>query len=161
MTITIGQYFGEKPHTEQQASNAEALLESVNQCCDYAAHDKAYFYYIDPDTGTQISGAKGGSGDGGFRAPSSATGAKGSSHKDANGVDVYDPKRVFAAWCVMNKQALAALGLYMEDPRWTPGWVHLQRVPPRSGHHIYIPSTSLPLADALPGQKPLPFTVKV
>lgn len=159
--ITSAQYFGTKQYTEQQAENADALLESVNQCCDFAAHDKAYFYAIDPDTGTQISGAKGGSGDGGFRLPTSGTGASKSSHKDANGVDVYDPQRIFAAWCVLNKHVLAALGLYMEDPRWTPGWVHLQRVPPGSGHRIYIPSLKSPMADALPGQKPLPFTVKV
>lgn len=159
--ITQQQYFGTKQYTDQQAENCDALLESVNQCCDYAAQSKSYFYPIDPDTGIQISGAKGGSGDGGFRIPESNTGAKTSSHKDANGVDVFDPARVFAAWCVANPQILASLGLYMEDPRWTPGWVHLQRIPPKSGKRIYIPSTSAPLAPALTGQKPLPYSIKV
>jgi hypothetical protein len=159
--ITHAQYFGAKQFTEQQAENCDALIESVNKCLDFAAQDKAYFYYIDPDTGTQISGAKGGSGDGGFRAPDSKTGAKTSSHKNANGVDVYDPARALAAWCVANPQVLAALGLYIEDPRWTPGWVHFQRVAPGSGKRIYVPSNSTPLAPALPGQKPLPYTIKV
>lgn len=161
MLITAQQYFGTKPYTEQQADNCDALLESVNQCLDFAARDKCYRSPVDPDTGSQISGAKGGSGDGGFRLVSSATGSKGSSHKDANGIDIYDPARALAAWCVANPQILAALGLYMEDPRWTPGWVHLQRVPPKSGKRIYIPSTSAPLAPALPGQKSLPYVEKV
>jgi hypothetical protein len=159
--ITSAQYFGDKPRTEQQTDNGDALLESVNQCLEFAAHDKCYAHWIDPDTGTQISGAKGGSGDGGFRLPTSGTGVSKSSHKDANGVDVFDPHRTFAEWCVNNKHVLAALGLYMEDPRWTPGWVHLQRVPPKSGKRVYIPSTQPALAPALPGQAPLPFVVRV
>lgn len=37
--------------------------------------------------------------------------------------------------------------LYMEDPRWTPGWLHFQIYPPKSGKRIFIPSIKPPLCD--------------
>jgi len=83
-----------------------------------------------------------------------------SNHLLAAAVDVVDELRQFAAWCVLNPSKLAACGLWVEDPRWTPTWVHLQIVPPRSGKRIYIPSTAPQKAPALSGQKPIPMTVK-
>jgi hypothetical protein len=158
--ITATQYFREKTHSAAHASFAVGLLEKVNTLLHSSAECGVYDYWIDPDTNSQISGAKGGHGDGGYRLPDSTTGAKGSAHRYAKAVDVYDPERELAAWCVMNQHELDKLGLYMEDPRWTPGWCHLQTVPPGSGKRIYIPSSAAPLADALPGQKPIPFKVK-
>ena len=154
-------FFNNKPHPQAHGTNAALLLGAVNPFLDEAAAAGAYGYWIDPDTGTQISGAKGGSGDGGYRLPSSKTGSKTSKHLEANAVDVYDPDRKLAAWCVLNKAILAKYGLYMEDPRWTPGWVHLQRVPPGSGKIIYVPSKSAPLAKALPGQGAIPVLLKL
>jgi len=161
MTITSTQYFLGKPHPIEHDSNAASLLGSVNALLYEAARAGAYEYEIDPDTNSQISGARGGSGDGGYRLPDTTTGAPSSTHREANGGDVYDPMRTLATWCVANPDRLAAHGLWCEDFRWTPVWCHFQRVPPRSGKRIYIPSTSKPLAPALPGQKPTPFEVKV
>ena len=159
--ITTAQYFRGKPHPEAHAAFAVGLLEKVNALLGAAAGAGVYGYDIDPDTDSQVSGAKGGSGDGGYRLPESTTGAKNSAHRYAKAVDVFDPKRKLASWCVLNQHEMDKLGLYMEDPRWTPVWCHFQTVPPASWRRIYVPSITAPLAEALPGQKPIPFKVKI
>jgi hypothetical protein len=73
----------------------------------------------------------------------------GSRHLAGLAVDLPDPDRALAAWCVRNLDVLAEIGLWMEDPRWTydengEHWVHVQTVPPRSGNRIFIPSESPP-----------------
>lgn len=87
--------------------------------------------------------------------------AKLSTHLTADGCDIEDLDRAFAAWCVLHPETLAECGLYLEDPRWTPSWCHLQTRPPGSGKRIYIPSTKPPKAPALLGQKPLPMSIKL
>lgn len=165
MSITALQYFGSKPHPMEHDNNAHKLLERVNLCLDKAKQDGCYESWIDPDTNSQISGSKGGSGDGGYRTPDSRTGGASSSHRSARGVDIYDPFRTLAQWCVKNKETLAKLGLYCEDFRWTNGWCHFQSVPPGSGKRIYIPYADWkkhpPTEPALEGQDKLPFVVKV
>jgi len=88
-----------------------------------------------------------------------ANAGKNSNHLTANAADIGDPDRAFAQWCVNHPDVLAECGLWMEDPRWTPTWVHLQRVPPKSGKRIYIPSNAPPKAPALEGQKPIPTRI--
>jgi len=61
---------------------------------------------------------------------------------------------------VKNTAVMVECGLWAEDFRWTPTWVHLQRIPPKSGKRIYIPSNSPPKAPALEGQKPLPERIR-
>lgn len=78
--------------------------------------------------------------------------AKKSSHITGCGLDTHDPQRLFARWCLQNLHQLEAIGLWMEDPRWTPNWVHLQTFAPGSGNRVYIPSSKPPLASALPEQ---------
>jgi hypothetical protein len=70
--------------------------------------------------------------------------SKTSNHITAQAVDLPDPDRLLADWCVDNLDVLTEIGLWMEDPRWTPTWVHVQTVPPKSGKLVYIPSTSKP-----------------
>lgn len=79
--------------------------------------------------------------------------ATGSTHLTAEGLDTRDPERQFARWCLRNLPLLEQIGLWMEDPRWTPTWVHLQIRPPKSGKRVYIPSSKPPLAAALPEQR--------
>jgi len=158
--ITLEQYFGAKKHPIEHLANANILLAKVNLCLYKAEYDG----WIDPDTNSQISGAKGGSGDGGYRTPDSHTGGAGSAHRSARAIDVFDPDRILAQWCVKNKMALVEIGLWCEDFRWTyannASWVHFQCVQPKSGKRIYIPSISKPLGSALEGQDPIPFKVK-
>jgi hypothetical protein len=41
----------------------------------------------------------------------------------------------------------------MEDPQWTPTWVHLQMVPPGSHRRVYCPSSKPPMVAKLPEQE--------
>ena len=74
-----------------------------------------------------------------------ANSAAHSRHLTGQAVDLPDTDRNLATWCVDNLDDLEAVGLWMEDPRWTPTWVHLQIVPPRSEKTVYIPSSKPPL----------------
>lgn len=159
--ITIAQYFHDKEHSIEHEVNATRLLAKVNKLLQLSSDCGVYADWVDPDTGCQISGSKGGSGDGGYRLSNSLTGMPNSKHKSANAVDVYDPDRRLAQWCLDSRVALADAGLYCEDFRYTPVWLHFQDIPPKSGKRIYIPSASPPLAAALEGQQPIPFVVRV
>lgn len=80
--------------------------------------------------------------------------AKNSKHTIGLAVDVRDTAgREFASWCLSNLDQLERIGLWMEDPQWTPTWVHLQIVPPKSGRRVYIPSLKPPLVPPLPEQE--------
>lgn len=76
-----------------------------------------------------------------------------SPHLFADGLDTRDPERLFARWCLQNLAELEQIGLWMEDPCWTPTWVHLQTHPPKSGKRVFIPSSKPPLAPPLPEQR--------
>ena len=65
-----------------------------------------------------------------------------SKHLSAEAADLPDADRTLATWCVDNLDVLRELGLWMEDPRWTPTWTHVQTQPPKSGKIVFIPSTS-------------------
>jgi hypothetical protein len=82
------------------------------------------------------------------QAVNDATGnaAKSSRHLSAEAIDIADPIRSLARWCLGHLDVLEDIGLWMEDPRWTPTWVHLQTVPPGSGRRVFIPSSSPPKA---------------
>lgn len=141
--IIVEQYFFHptlkrmKMHTVVQAAFADAMLEKVNALLDYAHEQGVYSYEIDPDTGSQISGAKGGDGDGGFRAQDAKTGGAGSKHRLARAVDVYDPLNKLDNW--LTDEILARFGLYREHPKATPGWCHLQDIAPGSGRRTFLP----------------------
>lgn len=68
----------------------------------------------------------------GYRTPEAnkaAGGAPKSSHLEGKAVDFADSKRKFADWCMANLPELQKHGLYMENPKKTPTWVHLQSRP--------------------------------
>ena len=143
----LGPYDDHVDATDDVRAAAEAMLDAVNRC--YAAYaSTGASLPTNPATGNGVSG----NGHGGFRPCDCSVGAAGSQHKTGHAVDRYDPDRAFARWCLRNLDMLAGLGLHMEDPRWTPSWVHLQDVPPKSGRLVFIPSSSLPLAAGLPEQ---------
>lgn len=82
-----------------------------------------------------------------------ANAAKASKHIKALAADLRDtPQRDLARWCLRNLKHLESIGLWMEDPRWTPTWVHLQIVPPGSGRRVFVPSIKAPLTAPLPEQ---------
>lgn len=63
-----------------------------------------------------------------------------SNHLKGLAVDFKDSDGKLRDWVVEHLEWLAGLGFYFEDFRWTPGWVHLQIVPPNSKRRVYIPS---------------------
>ena len=62
-----------------------------------------------------------------------------SKHLSGEAADIPDPDRVLATWCVDNLDVLEEIGLWIEDPRYTPTWLHVQTVPPKSGKRVFIP----------------------
>jgi hypothetical protein len=143
--ISLDQYFGHKKHTEDHEVAAADLLtrrEALRQ--EYYAATGAE-PDIDPDTGTEISGAKNGTGDGGFRLSTATTGAPDSSHKQACGIDDSDQQNKFDAWLDQfedghgGNSKLEEHGLYREHPSKTNTWVHLTTRAPHSGKRTFMP----------------------
>lgn len=65
-----------------------------------------------------------------------AGGAKKSAHLECQAVDIADTQGEFKEWCLNNFDLIKSLGLYMEHPDHTPGWVHLQTRPTRNNPFI-------------------------
>lgn len=143
--ITLSDYFGRKPRTAQDEASAIDLLLRVSRLVVEAESAGLVKLIIDPDTGSYISGSKGGAGDGGFRLPDAATGRARSSHKEAKGVDIYDPADKLDKWLDKFEDGkggntkLAQYGLYREHPMQTKGWCHLQTRPTKSGRRTFYP----------------------
>ena len=135
--------------TEQVRGNAALLLERVNRLLAIAAEEHVE-PGIDAHTGTFVAS--------GWRPKPvndiTANAGKRSRHLFGLAIDLRDslPERPLARWCLRNQDLLEETGLWMEDPRWTPNWVHLQAVPPGSGRRVYVPSTDPALVAALPEQ---------
>lgn len=66
-----------------------------------------------------------------------AGGAKKSNHMQGLAIDVEDADQALQKWCLKNTAVLEELGLWMEHPRDTPSWCHLQSVAPRSGRRVF------------------------
>ena len=141
VVILFADYFGDKLEhadaTLERQDNARDLLERVNRLLQQATNEGAYLEWLDDDTGTQISGSKGGYGDGGFRLQLATTGKPFSSHKQGRAVDVFDPHGRLDDW--LTDETLEQFGLYREAPQATRGWCHLSTQAPGSGKRTFIP----------------------
>lgn len=75
----------------------------------------------------------------GYRDQNVTYGAKRSSHKEGKAVDIGDKRKSrLSIFLVAHSYLLERYGLWMEDPRHTPTWCHLQSRPVR-GRRIFIP----------------------
>lgn len=68
-------------------------------------------------------------------------------HLTGRAIDLPDPGRTLAAWCVADLDGLAVIGLWLEGPRWSydkngEHWAHVRTVPTRSGRRVLSPSTA-------------------
>ena len=136
--------------TPEITGNAVVLLERVNRLLARAAEYRIG-PAVDDRTGTAIaSGWR-------PRAVNETTVNAGRTSKHVIGcaIDLRDamPDRPLARWCLRNRDILEDVGLWMQDPQWTPTWVHLQSIPPGSGSRIFIPTTAPALAAMLPEQR--------
>jgi hypothetical protein len=86
-----------------------------------------------PATGTYVSGQT----YGGFRPQSCPIGAPNSSHKQGEGVDIYDPNNALDNW--ISDGILAKHDLFREAASATSGWVHLTSRAPKSGKRSFYP----------------------
>jgi hypothetical protein len=165
--ITVQQFFTnpttgeEKQHTMAQEVAVAELLDDVNSLQEECALAIGKDLPIDPDTHTEISGTRNGTGGGGFRELEEGP-SKYSSHKvlfvqmpsgtwvvdtlaAKAAVDRYDPSNDFDTWLDQfelpdgDNSKLREYNLFREHPDDTPGWCHLTKRPPRSGHRTFKP----------------------
>jgi len=64
-------------------------------------------------------------------------GAKNSAHLYCQAVDFRDLNGNIREWAMQNVAVLEELGLWMEDPSRTVGWIHLQSRPAKA--RVFIP----------------------
>jgi len=62
-----------------------------------------------------------------------------SRHITCQAIDLCDEYDTLDAWCMANLPVLEAIGLWLEHPSATPGWCHVQTVPPGSGRRVFFP----------------------
>ena len=67
--------------------------------------------------------------------------AMGSSHLYGCAVDIADPNGLLATWLqsIEGQRRLVECGLWMEDPKSTKGWCHLQTYTPKSFNRYFKP----------------------
>lgn len=73
-------------------------------------------------------------------------GSETSLHKLFAAVDILDPDSWIAKILVEKSFLLEELDLYMEHPKYTKGYVHLQIFPPKSRRRIFPPYNREPIA---------------
>ncbi|MGL5936028.1 MAG: D-Ala-D-Ala carboxypeptidase family metallohydrolase [Cetobacterium sp.] len=124
--ITTTQYFGKSLVESDIAVAAQDLLNKVNAFLEHWDRDAHMTSgYRSPEYNKTIKGA-----------------APNSNHMAGKAIDISDSDKALAKFCVSHEQMLNQYGLWCEDPRTTPTWVHFQSVPPKSGKRFYIPSLS-------------------
>ena len=135
--ITLQDYFGDKPHPTEYNLNALTLLYRVNNLLAAYTTDTGKLPEINPITGSQVSGSKGG--DGGFRLPTSTTGSSKSAHKQGMAIDLVDHDQHLDKWLDAKPDALIKYDLYREESASTPNWCHLSSRKPLSGKRTFKP----------------------
>ena len=115
-----------KEYTKEISDNLDKLLLAINKV------RKAYGKPMTVSSGWRPAAVNG----------RIANAAVKSNHMLGLAVDISDPKGEVMAWILANMKLIVACGLYIEDFRHTPTWVHFQIVAPKSGSRIFVPSSS-------------------
>jgi hypothetical protein len=120
--------------TDEIASNAQRTVDLANELLERAGRS---------DIHTANSGWRPGS----VNAAVSGAAAR-SRHITAEAVDIPDPDGLLADWCMDNLDVLKEIGVWIEHPSWTKGWLHVQIVPPgnppRPQVRVFIPNSNPP-----------------
>ena len=69
-------------------------------------------------------------------------------HKILMACDFKDDKGKSDMFCITNKNLLKKIWLYVEDPKYTKGWCHLQASAPPSGAIFFVPYNGSPKKEA-------------
>jgi len=72
-------------------------------------------------------------------------GAPSSNHITGLAIDIKDTDNRVFEYVLQNLKLAEQLGLYFEHKNYTPTWVHIQLVRPKSGNRIFIPNNNPPL----------------
>lgn len=67
-----------------------------------------------------------------------------SNHLYGLACDFADPDLKLVDFILGNKSLCEEWGLYFEDFNYTPGWVHMQIVPPASKRRVFVPYSGPP-----------------
>lgn len=64
-----------------------------------------------------------------------------SNHMICKACDIGDDDESLDTWLMTpsGQRALEEIGLWMESPRATPRWAHVQTIPPKSGRRVFAP----------------------
>jgi len=118
--------------TPETIDNASATVATANQLLLHAGFD----WMVEVNSGWRPQAVN----------DRTANAAVGSKHLTAQAIDIADKDNELDDWCMNNLSVLVALGLWLEHPGWTPGWCHLQIVPPRNVYavRVFVPSTRPP-----------------
>jgi len=111
------------PITQDMEANLHKLLLAVNKLgAAYWPNLEVSSGYRPPEINASVAGA-----------------AKKSKHQVCLAVDFKDPDGTVDKFCMDNLELLEEAGLWLESPDHTPGWCHVQCVPPKSGKRVFIP----------------------
>jgi len=117
------------PLTDEMKQNAQITVDKVNQLLDkFGSRRGVNSGYRPAAVNQHVKNA-----------------APNSKHLTCQACDLEDSDGKLRDWIIANLAVPKEIGLWMEDFRWTPGWCHVQIVPPASKKRIYIPSTKPPL----------------
>ena len=114
--------------TEQIQANAAETVKRVNQLLALAEADTG-MVFEEVSSGWRPAEVN----------DATANAASHSKHLTAEACDVRDPQGHLDEWCVQNQDKLAEIGLWLELPKATPTWTHLQTVAPKSHARIFVP----------------------
>lgn len=134
--------------TEKIHDNIAELLGRVNLLLAWGYRDGVR-PALDAKTGTHVAS--------GWRPKAineaTSNAAAASKHLTGEAIDLRDNgTRDLVRWALKNIEALEEIGLWMEDPQWTPSWLHLQIAPPKSHRRVFVPSSKPPMVARLPEQ---------
>ena len=117
------------PPTPEMIGNYNTLIPRVNEMLEL-------FFKANPNASRLSVNS-------GYRTPEVNAATKGaapqSNHMRCAAVDLRDDDRLLSKWMLANLKAMETIGLWMEDPKSTPTWVHFQIFPPKSGRRVYLP----------------------
>jgi len=127
--ITLDDYFmgRDKLHadelTEDIVENAKVLIAVINDLLEYEFRGERKV-----SSGWRPLGVN-----------EKAGGAKRSAHLTGEAIDLMDKDGELADLLMARRDLLDTYDLYMENPHFTKGWVHLQTRPTRSGVRVFNP----------------------
>lgn len=115
----------EFPLTEELEKNLEKLLKALNQFREIYGKPMQVSSGYRPGKYNKAAG-----------------GATKSNHMVCMACDFVDIDSSLDSFCVANQDVLEVCGLYLEHPKWTNTWCHLDIFPRK--RHIFIPSDKEP-----------------